>query len=445
MYRWFLAHRFLLQRPINLLGVIGVMLGVWALIVVVAIFSGYIGEVRSHIRATTADVSIFNLPPDCSFARVRAVVETDPNVAACAPRVVWSGMLHPTGRATRSDSVAPPDPEIGEDSRFLHLIGIDPAAELGVSGLSTWLAAPQDPALRVAPAELLQPWPPADADGEPTPTLLLSERRAALEGLPPGSRAQITVSRLHTKETQSTDVTTMQLVLQGVFASKYVLFDASTAILHIDSLRHLLGTHVEDACNVVAVKLRDPTADVQTAARLERALKEAVGPGVYAQNWEETNAMFLSAVDHQRSLMKLILFAIMVVAAFLMFATLSMMVTEKEHDIGILSAMGATRLGVLQVFLSCGLAIVAAGTLLGILLGCLSAMYLDAFNQWLLATFGIDLFPTKIYNLRHVPYQLDPAWIAQVATMALGVGVLVSGVPAWRASRHDPVDSLRTE
>ena len=143
--------------------------------------------------------------------------------------------------------------------------------------------------------------------------------------------------------------------------------------------------------------------------------------------------------------MKLVLFVIMVVAAFLMFATLSMMVTEKVHDIGILTAMGATRFGVLQVFMSCGLAIAVAGTVLGILLGCLSAVYLDDFNQWLRASFGIDLFPTTVYNLRRVPYHLDPLWIAQVAAMALGVGVVVSGVPAWRASRHDPVTSLRNE
>lgn len=448
MYRWFLAVRYLLQRPINLLGVLGVTLGVWALIVVVSIFSGYIAEVRNHIHATTADVSIFNLPPDCPFARVRDIVEADPNVRACAPRLVWTGMLHPTHTGPTRPIPRDVNHEIGEDSRFLHLIGVAPEAELAVSGLAGWLAATEASDLRVDPAELLRPLPASTGDSaaEPVATILLSERRVALEGLERGSQVRVTCTRLHAKGNgQSVDVTTMTLALQGAFTTKYVLFDASTALVNIDSLRRLLGSDQPDACNVVAVKLIDPSQDQATAARLERALQENLRYGVYAQDWEATNAMFLSAVDHQRSLMKLVLFVIMVVAAFLMFATLSMMVTEKVHDIGILTAMGATRLGVLQVFLSCGLAIAAAGTALGILTGCISAVYLDTFNEWMRDTFAIDLFPTKVYNLRHVPYELDATWIGQVALMALGVGVVVSGVPAWRAARHDPVDSLRAE
>ncbi|MEZ5965149.1 MAG: FtsX-like permease family protein [Planctomycetota bacterium] len=463
MYRWFLAVRYLLQRPINLLGVLGVTLSVWALIVVVAIFSGYISEVRRHIHGTTADVSVFNLPRDCPFGVVRELLTEDPNVSACAPRIVWSGMLHPVAAGkstTRIDEEGRPtgDPvtgnsvteerdngglDIGDDSPFLHLIGIEPEAEMQVSGLAEWLAATTDAALRIDPTQALRSAEPAGAASPPG--ILLSERRAARERLERGSEVQVTCARLFSDNVQTVDTSTMKLRLQGAYTSRFVLFDASTAFVHIDSLRHLLGSGDADACNVVAVKLRDPSQDRATAERIERRLREALNYDVFVQDWEATNAMFLSAVDHQRSLMKLVLFVIMVVAAFLMFATLSMMVTEKEHDIGILTAMGATRLGVLDVFLTCGLAIVVTGVLLGIVTGCVSAVYLDSFNEWLRATFSIDLFPVRVYNLRHVPYELDPTWIAQVGLMALGVGVLVSGVPAWRAARHDPVDALRCE
>jgi lipoprotein-releasing system permease protein len=298
--------------------------------------------------------------------------------------------------------------------------------------------------VRVAESDLLQPR--RLADGTLRPALLLSERRAAVEGLAPGMLAHVTCSRMYTEDAQTVDLVTSELVLQGAFASTHVLFDASNALVHIDTMRHLLSSKNADACNVVAVKLRDPRQDRATAARLERALdRELDWDPIDVKDWQATEALFLSAVDHQRSLMKLILFAIMVLAGFLMFATLSMMVTEKVHDIGILTAMGATRLGVLQVFLSCGLAITVAGTVLGIVAGCVSAVYLDDFNQWLRATFDVDLFPTQVYNLRRVPFHLDPTWIAQVAGMAWGVGLFVAGVPAWRAARHDPVESLRNE
>ncbi len=438
MYRWFLALRYLLQRPINLLGMLGVMLGVWALIVVVSIFSGYIAEVRDHIRATTADVTVFGLSPDSSFARVRKIVEADANVLHCAPRMAWVGLLHPTtAKAPR-----PPDlvanAEIGEDSRFVHLLGVDPQAELQVSGLRDWLAAVEAPEVRVAPETLLAP------RGE-QPALLLSERRLQLEGLVPGDKVRVTCARLHSRVGQDLEAEDLDYAVQGAFASKYVLFDASTTFVHIDTLRRLLATSTADACNVVAVRLRDPSTDAATAKRLERALSAEFGFDLYVQNWEQTNATFLSAVDHQRSLMKLVLFVIMVVAAFLMFATLSMMVTEKVNDIGILTAMGANRRGVMQVFLSCGLAIAGVGTALGIGLGCLSAMYLDAFNTWVRGAFDVDLFPTTIYNLKRVPYALDPVWIGQVASMAMGVSVVVSALPAWRAARHDPIASLRED
>lgn len=438
MYRWFLALRYLLRRPINVLGVIGVMLGVWALIVVVAIFSGYIAEVRNHVRATTSDIAIDNLPPDCSFADVRAVLERDPNVASCAPRIAWAGMLHPTRASRKPDPTIQINHELGEGSPFVHLLGIDPVAELEVSGLRGWLGGVEGQALRVDPARLLAP-----QDG--TPALLLSERRTKVEGITTSDRARITCARIHQMDAQSVEMQHLDLRLQGAFASKYVLFDTSTAIVSIDTMRQLIGTRTPDACNFIAVKLRDPSQDRATAARLDRAIDEALGYRPRVQDWEAVNFVFLSAVSHQRTIMKFVLFVIMVVAAFLMFATLWMMVTEKLHDIGILSAMGGTRLGVMQVFVSCGLAISLAGTALGIIAGCISAMYLDAFNTWMRATFDVDLFPTSIYNLRSVPYELDPLWIAQVAAMALGVGAFVSAVPAWYAARHDPVESLRAE
>ncbi len=91
------------------------------------------------------------------------------------------------------------------------------------------------------------------------------------------------------------------------------------------------------------------------------------------------------------------------------------------------------------------LAITLAGVILGVIAGCLSSIYLDAFNTWLSGQFGIDLFPSGVYNLTRVPYDLDPIWIAQVCAMALGAGLVVSGLPAVRAARHSPLRSLRNE
>ncbi|MEO6598118.1 MAG: FtsX-like permease family protein, partial [Planctomycetota bacterium] len=142
-------------------------------------------------------------------------------------------------------------------------------------------------------------------------------------------------------------------------------------------------------------------------------------------------------------LLKIVLIVIMVVAAFLMLATLSMMVTEKISDIGILTAMGGTPMGVTQVFLACGLTITAAGVVLGLAAGAVTAVYLEEVRQALLWATGIDLFPLEVYNLDRVPCSIDALWLLQVAAMALGTGFVVSALPALRAARHDPLVSLR--
>ena len=134
---------------------------------------------------------------------------------------------------------------------------------------------------------------------------------------------------------------------------------------------------------------------------------------------------------------------ILVVAAFLMLATLSMMVTEKTADIGIVTAMGGTPLGVTSTFLLCGLTITASGVVLGSVSGVVTAVYLEEIRQVVLWAFGIDLFPLDVYNLDRVPCAIDPWWLAEVALMACCTGFVASALPAWRAARHDPLVSLR--
>ncbi len=438
MYRLYLALRYLLSRPINLLGVLGVSVSVWALIVVVSIFSGFLVEVQNHVRAVTSDLTVLGCR---RLAEVEEVLAADPNVEAYAPRYAWFGLLHTLGKtrgaAPRVDSLEQP----GADSPLISLIGIDPAAEGEVTEFGAWLRAAETG--RVTD-------PAAPFGGGALPGIVVGERRlradAASKGLP------VTVhSGRETPDDarQPLEMFDAQFEITGTYATRHTAFDAQTCFVDIDALRQLMGVEPgDDVVTQVVLRCVDPDARDETAARLERTLNAARPPHapmlrVFA--WHQLEAHFLSAVEHQRALMKLVLIVILVVAAFLMYATLSMMVTEKTHDIGILTAMGATPWGVLRVFAGCGVAITLCGTVIGVIAGCISSIYLDAFNRWLRASFGLDLFPARIYNLERVPYDLDPVWIGQVVLMAMAVGLLVSALPAWRAARHDPLHSLRHE
>lgn len=442
MYRLFLALRYLLSRPINLLGMAGVAVSVWALIVVVSIFSGFLVEIRAHVQSATSDLTVLRLPWPADYAEVARVLRADPNVAACAPRLVWYGLLHAAGAkrqaAPRNNPLSGADP----DSPFVTLVGVDPQAEAKVTGFLSWLRAPTEPSLRVDTSHPLAP-----IDG--MPAILLSVRRLTALAVTPGHRATVTSAQLRGPVFhQNLDFIDADFVIAGGYATRHTGFDSTTCFVDIDALRGLMGADAKGSASEVVVRCKDASRSAETAERLQRTLRDELPEpyrGVDVIPWQELNRGLLGAVNHQRGLMKLVLIVILVVAAFLLYATLSMMVTEKTRDIGILTAMGASRLGVMQVFLTCGLSIVAAGAALGVVAGCLSSIYLDDFNRWLRATFDIDLFPPSIYNLDHVPYYIDPLWILQVVSLAAIVGFLVSGLPAWRAARHDPVQSLRNE
>lgn len=239
----------------------------------------------------------------------------------------------------------------------------------------------------------------------------------------------------------------LELVIGGAFKTAHAGFDGNNMFVAIDVLRRALLLS-EGAVQEIAVHVHDQHELVPTADRLQRVVSRALDQGnsrAYGavETWRERNAPFLASVDHQRGLLKIVLIVIMVVAAFLMLATLSMMVTEKVADIGILTAMGGTPLGVTQVFLACGLSITVVGVVLGLSTGCITAIYLEEIRQALRWLTGIDLFPLEVYNLDRVPCRIEPLWLLQVTSMALLTGLVVSALPALRAARHDPLISLR--
>jgi len=433
MYRYFLALRYLLSRPINGLGMFAFMLGVWALIVVVSIFSGFIRELNLHIRSATSDVTAYYLGNQASYQRLEQTILEHPNVAACAPRVAYAGLLHPD--PVRADNAAVEDPTANH--HLVTLIGIDPEKETRVTGFDGWLKEGGTAAV----PDKASSW------------ILLSRLRARREGANKNSKLQITTAHM-TDQRQQGRSAAMHLIehefqMAGSYATQHSGFDEFNAFVHIDVLRELLQQR-RDFVSEIMIRLKDPSKRTATAESLAARIgsmreyfSSYAPPRVVP--WEERDKRYLENIEHQRSLLKLVLFVIMVVSTFLVYATLSMMVTEKTRDIGILTAMGGTRTGVMQVFLTCGFAIGLIGTIFGIIIGCITSMNLDSIRHVVLGWFGIDLFPISSYNLPRVPYELDAAWIAMVAAIALSLGLMVAALPALRAAHHDPLRSLRNE
>ena len=444
MYRLSLAIRYLLTRPVNLLGVGGILISVWALVVVVSLFSGFLRVLEEHVRSATSDIVISDVPEWTEWFELQAALGDDPNVAAAAPRLLHYGMLNPPGTRPAPAPLPGKSALHGGDQPFLFVYGVDPELEAAATDMRLWLNSSEIPAdLRVA--DTASPLAPI----RETPTVLIGMQRMTREGLAVGDLLRLTTARMVPGEDGRTRPAKIELDLRvgGAFRTQHGGFDGNNVFVDIDTLRAALSPDRPQRVQEVAVRVHDQQQLEETARRLSRAVNRVTEQNDRAfgrvETWRERNEQFLANVSHQRGLMKIVLIVIMVVAAFLMLATLSMMVTEKTSDIGILTAMGGTPFGVTTVFLACGVVITVAGVGLGLMTGVLTAVYLEEIRQALLWLTGVDLFPLDVYNLQRVPCRIEPVWLLQVTGMAMVTGILASVLPALRAARHDPLVSLR--
>ncbi|HML92239.1 lipoprotein-releasing ABC transporter permease subunit [Methyloceanibacter sp.] len=196
-----------------------------------------------------------------------------------------------------------------------------------------------------------------------------------------------------------------------------------------------------DSVTVLEVVLKSP----DEVADLAPKIMEAGGKTIYITDWRQRNATFFSALQVERNVMFLILTLIVLVAALNIISGLKMLVKDKARDIAILRTMGATRGAVMRVFLIAGATIGVTGTLAGLALGvlvCLNIDHIRWFISWLTDT---ELFPAELYYLSELPAEMNAGETITVVVMALGLSVLASVYPAWRASRLDPVEALRYE
>ncbi len=434
MYKFFMVYKYLLNRPINLLGVIGVLIATWALIFVPSIFSGYIVQIEHHVRNTVSDLSLIlrGGARPLSFAKVAKLLRKDSDVEDLAPRLSWYGMLIPADGEAETRSAS--------DQDFFQLIGIDYPREKG--RFSSWLQAVADKDLKAPIAD------PFSHGPKSPPKILLGVDKAKELGLKRGDHLVLTTGfRDDAEADENVQSIVIEFELGGCFSSEHFAFDEFSAFVSIQDLRKILrGSSPPslDRFNEIDIQVKNGTDLDRVSERLNNLLQTQEIPGIVV-TWKKRQERFLQSVEHQRFLLQLVLAALMVVAGFLIFATLSMMVSEKTKDIGILAALGATRKGILSIFLFSGFTVALAGFFLGLLGAWLSCKNLNAVNDFLAEHFALNLFPKDVYGLKLIPYAIDPLWVAQVGLGALVLAGLFSLIPAWRAARLDPIQSMRAE
>jgi lipoprotein-releasing system permease protein len=176
----------------------------------------------------------------------------------------------------------------------------------------------------------------------------------------------------------------------------------------------------------------------------ELVTKAAARP-IYMIDWRQRNATFFGALQVERNVMFLILTLIVLVAALNIVSGLIMLVKDKSSDIAILRTMGATQGAIMRVFLITGASIGFVGTVVGFLLGTVVCMNIEAIRQFLSWLTNTELFPKELYFLSKLPADMNAKETAAVVVMALGLSLLATLYPSWRAARLDPVEALRYE
>lgn len=234
-------------------------------------------------------------------------------------------------------------------------------------------------------------------------------------------------------------VETYPFVVRGIFNVGMNEFDSQMALIDLKQAQRVyqLGS------KVTGLSLR--FKDVDAAERLKWSLLGNYSADYYFRSWIDMNYSFFRALRVEKSVMTILLALIILVAAFNIVSTLTMVVMEKTKDIGILRAIGATRLGIARIFIIEGFAIGFFGILIGAITGVWLALNLNPVADFIKQTTGLEVFPRDIYFFEKIPSEIhavDVAWIVGFAMLAC---ILAGLYPAFRAAHLKPVEALRYE
>jgi len=219
------------------------------------------------------------------------------------------------------------------------------------------------------------------------------------------------------------------------------MFDYDNSVIFMPFEAAQLYFQLEGRASQLEIMVDDP--DRVWAYRFD--LEPLVGGVGQLIDWQQSNSQFFTALKVERNVMFLILSLIIMVAAFNIISGMIMLVKDKRRDIAILRTMGATRGSVMRVFFLSGAAIGITGTIGGFLLGVGFAANIETIQGWLEYFTGTDLFAAEIYFLSHLPTRIETFDVVSVVLMSLGLSLLATLYPSWRAARLDPVEALRYE
>ena len=390
---------------ISLISMLGIALGVAALIVVLSVMNGFQTELRSRILAVVSHVQISGASGEMSgWQGVAAQAAQAPGVLAAAPFVQAQAML-----------------SFGQSVRGSVVRGILPDEEEKVADFRAHI--------KEGSIDSLQP--------ESFNVVLGSELARALGVLVGDKLTLIAPQGVVTPAGVVPRLKTF--TVSGIFEVGMFEYDSGLALIRLEDAQRLY--RMEDRVSGVRLKVDD----LFKAPLIARTLANTLDTAAYISDWTKSHANFFRAVQIEKNMMFIILSLIVAVAAFNIVSTLVMAVTDKQSDIAILRTLGASPRSILGIFIVQGALIGFIGLGLGIAGGVLLALNVDVVVPFIERLLGTQFLSKEVYYISNLPSELQWPDVITITAVSFVLSLVATIYPSWRASRVNPAEALRYE
>lgn len=390
---------------ISLISMLGIALGVTTLITVISVMNGFEKELRSRILGAISHATIEPYQGEFrEWPQLVERVEGHPEVIGAAPYTAEGVWLQ------------------GRESSGALVRGVDPAYEVRVSDVEANMMSGSIQDLKAGEYGIV-----------------LGIGLATRLRVGPGDEVTVIAPRLKASPVGASPLMRRFKVL-GAFEFGEFENDGTLAMVHIQDAARLLRM---PPGSVGGIRLK--LDDMDRAWQVARDISGELSGNYRVRDWSQERGNLFQAVRTEKTVMWVILSLIIAVAAFNIISTLVMVVTDKQSDIAILKTMGASSSTVMRVFMIQGSLIGLVGTALGVIGGILLAQNIGTVVPFLERIFGFALFPSDIYYITELPSELRSADVIKFALLSLGMSLVATLYPSWRASKTHPVEALRYE
>ncbi len=388
-----------LVSAVGLVSVFGLIVGVMALVISMALMSGYQKDLQQKLLGGNAEIFVYSIGgPITEPASVLRTIGSIPGVAEASPVLFQHAVVTTEQNITGSEvMIKGLEPKRGATSPMLAKV-IGPRRSF------------------------------SSASGEPGVTV--GKHLASKLGVEIGSSIQVTVPGTG----ESLMPRSGSFVVTNVFSTGFYEFDARWLFVDLGEAQRLTGSG--DSANLVEVKLT-PGADLE---RVTREISEKTLRRYAVSDWREMNRQLFSMLKVQQLVLFIVIGLIVFVSTFNIVSTLIMTVHEKRKEIGILASMGAERSAIRRIFLWYGTMVGVVGTACGVILGVALC--------WIITRYELVSFPPEIaevYFVSSIPFRTEPLDLLAIAAFSMTVSFLATIVPSLRAARLNPIDALRHE